>query len=130
LDNSIHKEKNMGEKALYVSKSTARSLWQEYQIYEDHVEFSTLFGNIVIPFDAIESVEVRESDAKGLLRGDLQFRGFKPALKLDWANFQEHVVLDKKNGLCKRFLFTPENPGEFKAILEKLLREYRKSHNS
>ncbi|MGD8922093.1 MAG: hypothetical protein PVH24_02510 [Candidatus Zixiibacteriota bacterium] len=115
----------MSEEVLYVSKSTAKSLWQEYRIHKDHVEFSTHFGNIIIPFDVIESIEVRVSDVKGLLRGDLQLRGFKPAIKLDWANFQNHVVLDKKSGFCKRFLFTPENPQEFKTVLEKRLREYQ-----
>jgi hypothetical protein len=115
----------VSEEILYVSKSTAKSLWQEYRIYKDHVEFSTHFGSVVIPFDVIETVEIRESDVKGLLRGDLQLRGFKPAIKLDWANFQEHIVLDKKNGLCKRFLFTPENPREFKEVLDKCLLEYR-----
>jgi hypothetical protein len=116
----------MSEEALYVSKSTAKSLWQEYRIHKDHVEFSTHFGNMIIPFDAIESIEVRESDVKGLFRGDLQLRDFKPAMKLDWANFQDHVVIDKKSGFCKRFLFTPENPREFKTVLEKLLREYQR----
>ncbi len=113
----------MNGKVLYKSKSTLKSLWQEYRIYEDHVEFATHLGTVTIPFDAIESVTVRESDVKGLLKGDLQLRGFKPALKIDWANFQEHVVLDKKEGFCKRFLFTPTNPQEFKEVLEKLLKE-------
>ena len=116
----------MADKALYVSKSTARSLWQEYRIYNDHVEFGTHFGTISIPFDCIESIEVRESDVKGLLKGDLQLKNFKPAIKLDWANFVEHVVLDRDEGFCKRFLFTPENPKEFKTVLEKYLREYRR----
>ncbi|HKK20878.1 MAG TPA: hypothetical protein VJ983_05340, partial [candidate division Zixibacteria bacterium] len=108
----------MSETAVYISKSTARSLWQEYRIYPDRVEFATLFGNISIPFDNIESIEVRESDVAGLLKGDLQLKGFKPAIKLDWANFTEHVVLDKREGFCRRFLFTPENPEEFKAMLD------------
>ena len=112
----------MNGKVLYRSKSTLKSLWQEYRIYDDHVEFATHFGIVTIPFDAIESVKVKESDVKGLLKGDLQLKGFKPALKIDWANFQEHVVLDKKEGFCKRFLFTPTNPQEFKEVLEKLLK--------
>jgi hypothetical protein len=120
------KEIIMSETALYVSKSTAKSLRQEYRIYKDHIEFGTLFGTISVPFDNIESIDVRESDVKGLLKGDLQLKGFKPAIKLDWANFVEHVVLDRDEGFCKRFLFTPENPQEFKDTLEKYLREYRK----
>ncbi|NIP43145.1 MAG: hypothetical protein GWO41_02790 [candidate division Zixibacteria bacterium] len=115
----------MDERPIYTSKSTFKSIWQEYRIYEDHLEFSTLFGVIKIPFDVIEKVEVKESDIKGLLKGDLQLKGFKPALKLDWANFQEHVALDRKEGFCRRFLFTPENPIEFKRILEHQLKKYK-----
>jgi hypothetical protein len=115
----------MSETPLYVSKSTARSLWQEYRIYKDHVEFATHLGTISIPFDSIERIEVRESDVKGLLKGDLQLKGFRPALKIDWANFQEHVVLDRNEGFCKRFLFTPENPQEFKTVLDRYLAEYK-----
>lgn len=114
----------MNDKVLYKSKSTFKSLWQEYLVFRDRVEFLTHLGTLTVPFDAIESVKVHESDVKGLLKGDLQLKGFKPALKIDWANFQEHVVLDKKSGFCKRILFTPENPAEFKDVLERLLQEY------
>nr|MBN2277399.1 hypothetical protein [candidate division Zixibacteria bacterium] len=116
----------MIEKAVYTSKSTMKSLWQEYRIYKDHVEFATHVGVVSIPFDVIVKVEVKESDLKGLLKGDLQLKGFKPAIKLDWANFKEHVVLDKKEGFCKRFLFTPEDSHEFKKVLEKELQGYKK----
>ena len=44
----------MSEEALYTSKSTLKSLWQEYRIYKDHIEFSTHFGIVSIPFDSIE----------------------------------------------------------------------------
>ena len=50
---------------------------------------------MTVPFDNIEGVEVSESEVEGLLKGDLHLKGFRPALKLDWANFLEHVVLDK-----------------------------------
>ena len=115
----------MSEEAVYVSKSTARSLWQEYRIYDDHLEFSTMFGVMKIPFDTVETIDVRESDVKGLLKGDLGLKNFRPALKIDWANFQEHVVLDRTDGLCKRILFTPENPQQFKEVLEQHLEQYR-----
>ena len=115
----------MNENAIYISKSTIKSLWQEYRIYKDHVEFATHFGVISIPFDKIEHVEVQQSDVNGLLKGNLKLKNFKPAIKLDWANFQEHIVLDEEGGFCKRFLFTPQDPDEFKEVLEKLLKEYR-----
>jgi len=100
----------MSDPLVYTSKSSVKSLWQEYRIYEDRLEFSTLFGQLTIPFEQVESVEVSESDLKGLLKGDLKLKGFRPALKLDWANFVEHVVLDKSAGLVRRVLFTPHDP--------------------
>lgn len=115
----------MKETALYTSASTFKNLWQEYRIYKDHLEFDTLWGHLKIPFDQIEHFEIQESDVTGLLKGDLKLKGFKPALKLDWANFTEHVVLDKKTGFCKRFLFTPQNPNDFKAALETALEDFK-----
>jgi hypothetical protein len=111
----------MDSAAIYVSPSTARSLWQEYRIYNDRVEFDTHLGTVTVPLENIESVEVQESDVRGLLKGDLRLKNFRPAIKLDWANFVEHVVLDRKSGTCKRFLFTPTDPNEFKAVLDRLL---------
>ncbi len=109
------------DQPIYTSSSTARSLWQEYDIFADRVEFKTHVGTLVVPFDQIESVNVQESDVKGLFKGELNLKGFRPALKLDWANFVEHVVLDKSGGKIHRLLFTPENPAEFKAKLEQAL---------
>ena len=109
------------EKPVYVSPSTVRSLWQEYLIYTDRVEFKTLIGTLIVPLTEIEKVSVRESDVKGLLKGEMQLKGFRPALKLDWANFVEHVVVDKNAGKVRRILFTPQDPVEFKKKLDELL---------
>jgi hypothetical protein len=103
-----------------------RSLWQEYRIYDDRVEFHTLFGTMTVPFEEIESVEVLDSDVAGLLRGDLRLKNFRPALKLDWANFVEHVVLDKSEGMVKRILFTPDNPAMFKHMLDAAMARARR----
>jgi hypothetical protein len=110
---------------LYTSPSSLKSLWQEYRIYGDRVEFGTLFGRMTIPFDHIEKVSVTGSDLKGLLKGDLRLKGFRPALKLDWANFVEHVVLDKKSGRIRRVLFTPTDPRGFAAALDEAVALYR-----
>jgi len=117
----------MNESPLMVSKSTVKSLWQEYRIYNDRVVFDTIVGDMTVPFDEIERVEVSESEVEGLLKGDLHLKGFRPALKLDWANFLEHVVLDKSGGLVHRVLFTPEDPAGFKRALENALERYRAS---
>lgn len=112
---------------LYTSKSTSKSLWHEYRIYDDRVEFDTLFGPMTIPFDQIERVDVSESEINGLLRGDLHLKDFRPALKLDWANFLEHVMLDKNEGWVRRILFTPDDPAAFKKMLDEALDRFRES---
>ncbi|MFH1372368.1 MAG: hypothetical protein ABII79_01015 [bacterium] len=111
----------MLEKPIYVSPCTAKSLWQEYCIYPDRIELKTHLGTLVVPFSAVESVRVSESDLKGLMRGELQLKNFRPALKLDWANFVEHVVIDKSEGKIRRILFTPDDPAGFKEALDKAL---------
>jgi len=115
----------MSQEPIHTSRSTAKSIWQEYRIYGDRVEFDTLFGMMTVPFDHIEEVDVSESEVEGLLRGDLHLKGFRPALKLDWANFVEHVVLDKDRGHIRRILFTPEDPEAFKTALDAALRQFR-----
>lgn len=70
-------------------------------------------------------MEISESEVKGLLRGDLHLRNFRPALKLDWANFLEHVALDKSEGCVRRLLFTPDDLNAFKAALDDALRRHR-----
>jgi hypothetical protein len=115
----------MNEEATYSSTSTVKSLWQEYRIYNDRVEFDTHFGTMIIPLAHVERVDVSESEIRGLLRGDLHLRNFRPALKLDWANFLEHVVLDKSTGWVRRILFTPDNPVAFTRALDEALSRYR-----
>ena len=116
----------MSETAIYTSVSTVKSLWQEYRIYNDRIEFGTLLGQMTIPFDHIEQVYTSESEVEGLLKGDLHLKNFRPALKLDWANFVEHVVLDKSEGYIRRVLFTPDNPEVFNKTLNEALTKYRK----
>ena len=64
----------MSDTAIHTSKSTVKSLWQEYRIYDDHLEFDTLFGQMKIPFEDIEKAEVSESEIQGLFKGDLHLR--------------------------------------------------------
>ncbi len=115
----------MSNSPIYTSQSTVKSLWQEYRIYDNRVEFDTHLGRMTVPFDHIERVDVSESEVSGLLRGDLHLKDFRPALKLDWANFSEHVVLDKSKGHIRRVLFTPDNPEAFKRALDETLTRYR-----
>jgi hypothetical protein len=111
----------MHDTPLYTSHCTAKSLWQEYRIYADRIEFSTLLGTMAVPFTAIESADLAGSDVDALLHGDLRLKNFRPALKLDWANFTDHIVLDKSSGHIHRVLFTPENPQEFMDALQRAI---------
>ncbi len=115
----------MSSTPLYTSGSNAKSLWQEYRIYDDRVEFDTHFGMMTVPFAHIEEVVISESEVKGLTRGDLHLKNFRPALKLDWANFVEHVVIDKNKGHVRRLLFTPDDLEAFKCALDDALTRYR-----
>jgi hypothetical protein len=108
----------------FTSKCTLKSLWQEYRIYDDRLEFSTMFGKMVIPFGQIEKITLEGSDLKGLLHGNLHLKDFRPALKLDFANFKEHLVLDKTSGKIRRILFTPDDPEIFQKELDLALTEY------
>lgn len=111
--------------AIYTSSCSVKNLWQRYRIYKDHLEFSTLFGRVSIPFDKIDDFRVESSNVQGILKGDLKLNNFRPALKLDWANFVEHIVLDKYQGVIRRILFTPDDPEAFRAALDEALCQYR-----
>lgn len=108
----------MPHEALYISKGSARSLWQEYRIHPDRVELDTHLGVLAVPFEKIEGVAARPSDVRTLLRGDLQLRDFRPSLKLDWANFQPHVAIDKEGTFIRRVQLSPDNPEAFAAALK------------
>jgi hypothetical protein len=114
----------MSDTPIYTSRSTVKSFWQEYHIYGDRLEFDTKFGLMTVPFEHIERVDVSESEVEGLLKGDLHLKNFRPALKLDWANFLEHVVIDKSEGLVRQVLFTPDDPEAFKSALDEALARY------
>ena len=107
------------------SPSTIRSLWQEYRLFADRLELDTHFGVLKVPFDTIEHVEISDSDVSRALRGDLQLKGFRPALKVDWANFTEHVKVDRSTGWLRRILFTPADPEAFGTALQAALDTFR-----
>lgn len=115
----------MSNTPVYTSQSTVKSIWQEYRIFGDRLEFDTQFGMMTIPFDHIEGVYISESEVKGLIKGDLHLKNFRPALKLDWANFLEHVVIDKREGYVHRVLFTPDDLEAFKSALDEALARHR-----
>jgi len=112
----------MADAPLYTSSCAARSLWHEYRIYADRVELDPLAGTLTVPFDQIEGVHIADTYSQGVR---LQLAGFRPGLKLDWADFHPHIVLDKATGLFRHVAFTPDDPQAFQAALEGAMAAYR-----
>ncbi len=118
----------MSDEPIYTSNSNIKNFWKEYRIYADRLEFDTLWGLMTIPFEHVETIDVLDSDVKALFRGDLRLKNFRPAIKIDWANFLEHVVIDKSEGLVRRVLFTPDDPKAFKNALEEAVSQFHETH--
>lgn len=112
----------MNVSLLYTSNSTLKSLWQKYEIFEDRVELHTWLGNIKIPFDKIKQVEVMPPVLKSL-RHHMEKGMF--GMKLDTLDWNEHIVLEKEDGFIRQVLFTPEDPAEFKRILDQSIARFR-----
>ena len=103
----------MGPHPLYKSKRKFKNMWQEYRVFDDRVELATIFKTLVIPFEQVNRIAVANP-----------FRGWW-RLKLDWADFHEHVELDKATGLFRHLAFTPDDPETFRATLEAALTRFR-----
>ncbi len=116
----------MSDAPILESGSGARQLWQRYRIHADRLEFDTMFGRWTIPFATIEGVDVAEAQLAALLRLRFDLKNFPFGVKLDTADFAEHVVLDRNEGVIKRILFTPDDPAGFKRVLEEALEAWRR----
>jgi hypothetical protein len=106
----------MNDTPIYISKRTAKSLWQEYRVCRDRLELQSwfLFHTMVIPAGEITSIEVRPSIFSGS-------RGIIWGIKLDNCNLCRHVLLTKKTGLFKRIGFSPDDPEKFVAVCKSIL---------
>ena len=119
--------KTINRTPIYVSNCTKKSLWQRYEIFNDSVELHTWVGRFTIPFSQIEKTEVYPPVLKSLR---LHLQNCLPVgVHLDAVDFKEHIVLDKKKGFIRHVLFTPEDPSEFKRILDEGLTRFRQHPN-
>jgi hypothetical protein len=110
------------EHLLYTSKRSAKNFWRQYRIFDDRVELDTLFKTITVPFGEVEGVEVANSFAEALR---MPLRGGRMAIKLDWADFHKHVVLDRTTGVFRHIAFTPDDPEAFRTVLKAAMSRYR-----
>ena len=102
---------------LYESRSTVKSLGNAYSIFSDRIELRCRFPfftqTLVIPKDDLVSIGIFEPPV---------IRTTFWALKLDLADFNEHVGIERKSGFFRQLRFTPEKPQEFVAKAKELLK--------
>ena len=103
------------EQPLYVSKPTARSLWQEYRLYPDRLELDMhVWGPITVPLEDIADVSERPAGVIfDVVRGDYGLKEMLRTVKLDLADLHRHVTIEKETGTWRQFRLTPEDNGEF-----------------
>ncbi len=113
---------------LYKSAATAKSLWQEYRIYEDHLELDLqIFGTLTVPFHVISAVNVRpRMVVLDFIRGKYPLADMFRTVKLDMADLMEHVTVEKNEGFWKQLRITPDNPEVFKQVADQALQTYLK----
>lgn len=117
----------MAEQPIHESPSSARSLWQAYRIFADRLDLLTWYGTWSIPFAQIEACDVSEPLLKAMVNLRVDLSRLPRGIKLDLADFNEHVVVDRSAGLIRRVLFTPDDPAAFKAALDQALAGFRRS---
>ena len=102
---------------LYRAGPTKKSIGNEYSIYSDRIELRCRFPffskTFVIKKEDLVSIDVFRPPV---------IRTTFWALKLDLADFNQHVGVERKTGFFKRLRFTPDNPREFVAKVNELLR--------
>lgn len=101
---------NSAELPLYESRPTGKSLGNAYSLYADRIELRCRFPffaqTLVIPKEDLVSIDVFQPPV---------IRTTFWALKLDMADFNEHVGIERRSGFFRQLRFTPENPREFVA---------------
>ena len=101
---------------LYESKPTVKSIGGRYSIYDDRVELQhPLFKNLIIKKEELISIGVFNPPVIVTM-----FKNKKIILKLDLADLNKHVGIERKNGLFKNLRFTPEDPKEFVSKLKEI----------
>lgn len=108
------------ERPLYVSRPTAKSLWQEYRLYPDRLELDMhLWGPITVPLSDIKEISERPPlVVLDVLRGDATLSEALRTIKLDLADLHRHVTIEKETGIWRQFRLSPEDNGAFVRAVE------------
>ena len=99
------------DNSLYVSQPNFKSFWNEYRIYPDRLEleFWLFRHTFVIPFEELITIALFQPPV---------FRTALWALKLDLADLNEHVGIERQHGMMKKLRFTPNDPHQFIGIVK------------
>lgn len=118
----------IADEPLYVSKPSAKSLWREYRLYSDRLELESIpFGLVRVPLSDLRAVTVRPPVVVfDVFRGDYGLGDLLKTVKLDLADLNEHVSIEK-TGFWKQFRITPDDPRAFKAAVDAALEAARRS---
>ncbi len=105
----------------YISKSSARSLWQEYRVYPDRLElqFRVFLTTLKIPAEKIVDVKVVSPVLKN--REKQKFMAWFWGLFLDWAAFKRHVLIETRSYFARYVHFTPDDPDKFVSACTSML---------
>lgn len=107
-----------------IAKRKLRNLWQKYEIKDDSISlrFNPFMKTFVIPFDKITNVEIRPPIVIGdVLRRRYSVFTHLRTLKMDFCDFNRHLVVEKDGGFLKQLRFTPF---DLEIFFEELKRKY------
>ena len=107
---------------LYISKPSARSLWQEYRIYHDRIElrFWLLLKTLTISSNKIVDLKVVPPAFK--TEKGSKFMSWFWGLFLDWAAFNRHVMIETKSYFARYLHFTPDEPEAFLKVCKSIMK--------
>ena len=100
---------------VYTSTPTMKSMGNEYYIFPDRIELRWRY----LFFHKIITVKKEDIVSIGLFKPPVLRTSFK-ALKLDLADFYEHVGITRKGGVFSQLRFTPEDPRKFVATAKEV----------
>jgi hypothetical protein len=108
------------EQPLHVSRPTVKSLWQEYRLYSDRLELDMhLYGPIRVQLDDIASISERPPCVVcDLARGDYGLADIMRTLKVDLADLNTHVTIEKSTGTWRQLRLTPDDNAAFIRAVE------------
>ncbi|GEM_PF-287933 len=110
------------DQLLYVSPPSRRSLFQAYRIYRDRIEIDSRLAlrTLCIAVADLVHVDVRRPPVIGdTFRGHTLRASL--ALKLDFADFFEHVAIETRAPFLRYLRITPDHPDAFVSALRALM---------